>query len=253
MDLIWIDWIVLAVIGFGVWRGVESGFFQQAATLVGLVGGFLLAAHLMPAGGRYLSSAWGLAPRIAPLVAFIGMFLVIVLAVILGARFFEYLVGVLHIGFLDRAMGGLFGALQTVLLLSVLFWFTGQFDWPSQEARSRSALIEPIESFAGRAWDWTRRMWPSIDEFYDRMGEELEQRAVLRVPEGCRLSVRRAQPAPDGPESIADGPGLSASVPPDSVSPVSVAEDRSSSCAFSSASSMYPSGVRPAAVHPPSA
>ena len=178
MNFIWIDWIVLAVIGFGVWRGVQSGFFQQAASLVGLVGGFLLAAHLMPAGGQYLSSAWGLDPRIAPLVAFIGMFLLIVLAVILGARFFEYLVGVLHIGFLDRAMGGVFGALQTVLLLSVLFWFTGQFDWPSQQARSRSALIEPIEAFAGSAWDWTRRMWPSIDEFYDRMGEEIEQRAA---------------------------------------------------------------------------
>lgn len=192
MSFAWIDWILLAVIGFGLWRGARSGFFQQAASIVGLVGGFLLAAHLMPAGGATLRQWWGLDPRVAPLVAFILVFLVAVLVVLIGARFFDYLVGVLHVGLLDSALGGLLGALQTVLLLSVLFWFSAQFDWPSDQTRRRSVLVTPIEAFAGEAWEWTRRVWPRIDEFYDQLGKRADRRTAVRFSEigaGEGLSV----------------------------------------------------------------
>lgn len=178
MSFAWIDWILLVIIGFGLWRGTRSGFLQQAAGIVGLIGGFLLAAHLMPAGGAYLSDAWGVDPTAAPLLAFILIFLLLVLLVLTAARFFDYLVGVLHIGLVDRALGGLLGALQAILLLSVLFWFSGQFDWPSQQTRTRSALIEPIEVFAGEAWDWTRRVWPEIEEFYDQVGDGARRQAT---------------------------------------------------------------------------
>lgn len=222
MTFAWIDWILLAIIGFGLWRGTRSGFFQQAAGIVGLIGGFLLAAHLMPAGGAYLSEAWGIDANAAPLVAFILIFLVLVLLVLTAARFFDYLVGVLHVGLVDRALGGLFGALQVILLLSVLFWFSGQFDWPSEQTRTRSALIEPIEVFAGEAWDWTRRAWPEIEEFYDRIGDRAREQTTADAGLYYAPSVRAASTAeestgasgPGRPRSMVSSPPMMRAPPP---------------------------------------
>lgn len=172
MSFVWIDWLILAVIGFGLWRGFTAGFIHQAAHLIGLLLGFVLGVQLMYPAGHVLTNVLDLSDQLAPLLGFVLVFVGVLLAVILLAQLIERLVGAVNLSTVNRLLGGAMGALEAVLLLSLFLWITDPFNWPGQEARTQSLLIEPIEVVAEAAWEYSAEIWPEIN----RLSREISGR-----------------------------------------------------------------------------
>lgn len=144
MSLNWVD-IVLGVIilsftGLGIYRGI----LREALSLAGLVIGVFAGFKLYEAVGWHLEGFLGAAPGVANLVAFLGIF-----GVILGV--FAYLGYLLKkaaekvfVAWLDRTLGGVFGAIKGTLISSVVALVLALFPFTSAlEDALNSSVIGP--------------------------------------------------------------------------------------------------------------
>jgi membrane protein required for colicin V production len=105
--------VLLALIAL---RGYYRGLFQEVATLVGVVGGVVVASHL------YLKLAFRLQPWIvnpvhAQWVAFGAILVVFYWLTRLAAHFLQRLLYHLYLDFFDRILGGSFALAKGALLI----------------------------------------------------------------------------------------------------------------------------------------
>ncbi|MFT4191728.1 MAG: CvpA family protein [Comamonas sp.] len=113
-----LDWIALAVVAvsfiLGAWRGLVSQVLSLAGWLLAFWASYVWATDLagaLPMGGA--SAAWRLA------VAFVLIFIGVVMLVSLVAALLRRLLNLIGLGPVDRALGALFGVARGVLLLMV--------------------------------------------------------------------------------------------------------------------------------------
>lgn len=185
MGFTWIDWAIFAILAIGVWRGLMAGFVHQIAHLAGLLLGFVLGIHLMYPVGRALTSVLAVSEKIAPLLGFVVVFIGVLLGVILLAQLLEQLIGAIRLNAVNRLLGGVLGALEAVLLVSLLLWVTDPYGWPDDRVRSNSTLVEPIELVAGAAWSYSAELWPEINRLSRELSDEFQgYRVVIRGAEG---------------------------------------------------------------------
>lgn len=175
MSLVWIDWFILVFVAIDVWRGLASGFVHQVAQLTGIVVGFMLAVHLMKPVGQAVGNLLQAPDSAILLLGFVVVFISVLLLVGLAAKLLTNLLGALNIGFVNRLFGALLGALKTVLLLSLFLWLGQSLNWPSETVRKQSVFVEPIETVAEVALEYSAQVWPSIDELYEEIGRSVQQ------------------------------------------------------------------------------
>lgn len=172
-DLNTLDLLILAALAIGMVRGFWTGVIRQLASLVGLLLAFLLALRLMAPVGVMIVESLSLSEQLAPVLGFIAVFLVVQIAVFALARTIEKLVGVLHLGVINRVAGGLFGGAKAALLVSVLFLVLATFETPSEQTRQTSQLYEPVAGVLPRAWDAAADYWPRIQHLAEKFNEPL--------------------------------------------------------------------------------
>ncbi len=181
MGLTWIDWVIFAILGVGVWRGLMAGFVHQVAHLAGLLLGFVLGIHLMYPAGRALTSVLSISEKVAPLLGFVVVFIGVLLGIILVAQLVEQLIGAISLNAVNRLLGGALGALEAVLLVSLLLWVTDPYGWPDDRIRSSSVLVEPIEVVAAGAWSYSSELWPAINRLSRELSDEFQGYRVVIV------------------------------------------------------------------------
>ena len=147
----WLDVVVLVVICLGTINGVRRGFVRSLFALMGLVVGVAAGWAWSPDVAAFMENRWAWGSRMtdylaatvpfprqvggvispgasysefAELVLLVLGFLAVFVVVTLAARF---VAGVLHAavgwgftGALDRMMGGVFGFMTSILMVSVL-------------------------------------------------------------------------------------------------------------------------------------
>jgi len=144
MDINWVD-IILGVIilsftGLGIYRGI----LREALSLAGLVIGVFAGFKLYEVIGFHLEGFLGAGPGAANLIAFLGIF-----SLILGI--FAYLGYLLKkaaekvfVAWLDRTLGGIFGAVKGTLISSVVALVLALFPFTSAlEEALNSSVIGP--------------------------------------------------------------------------------------------------------------
>jgi membrane protein required for colicin V production len=122
----WVDWAIVLVIVLAVLGGLKQGFLRSACSLLGLLGGLVLASWNY---GR-------LAPPILPLVrveaaanaiAFVLIAIIVMaLAAVVGA-ILSKAVHRIGLGCLDRLAGAAFGFFQGALMVTLLILVTVAF------------------------------------------------------------------------------------------------------------------------------
>jgi membrane protein required for colicin V production len=114
------DIIVIVVLAYSLLRGLFRGLLKEAASIVGVLGGFFAAyAFYAPAAGYLTGVISNAAYR--NLIAFLAIFCIVVIVVNVIAVVIKYLMRVVFLGWLDRLGGFLFGAVKGVLIVSVVF------------------------------------------------------------------------------------------------------------------------------------
>ncbi len=169
----WFDIAVIAIallsIGFGLWRGLVRIAFSVGAVAIGLI----VARLFEPQVARWLASSAHMAPRIAGVAAYIGLFLVTAVAIGVAGRLLTQLLAASDVNWINRLAGGCFGLAGGVLVASALY--------------AMVALLAPVGSnpFAGSrtapyvadSTRWIQSvMPPELKDFLQREKERLLHR-----------------------------------------------------------------------------
>lgn len=173
-----LDVFILLVVAGGLALGVRSGLIKQIASIIGLVLAFILGVQLMRPVGAAVSQSLGVSESIAPLIGFGLVFLAIQIGVMLGVRAIEGLVGALKLTFVNRLLGGVFGAFKVTLVLSIVLLALIPLGVPGDDTRTTSELYEPVMKTLPGAWNFMSERFPevqSLSEYFKRPLRESDE------------------------------------------------------------------------------
>ena len=113
-----LDWAILGVMFLSIWLAAAHGFFFEIFSLAGVVVGYLLAAwgygRIAPWFLSHVRSA-----AIADLAGFLTIFLAVVLVAGIIARIVRRAINVVGLRWIDRFLGGAFGLVRGILIVTV--------------------------------------------------------------------------------------------------------------------------------------
>lgn len=144
----WIDFVIIALLAFGLIQGFINGLIIEIAELAALVLGVWGAIHFSWWTATKMAEWFDMQASWTGIVAFAITFVVIVIAINLLGRILDSVIKAVALGFAVKLLGAVFGVVKTALILSVVFVFLNSIDQrrhflPSQTI-AKSFLYNPI-------------------------------------------------------------------------------------------------------------
>jgi membrane protein required for colicin V production len=114
------DILIGVVVGYGLIRGLFRGLVKEAASILGVIGGFFAAyLYYAPVAGWFTGLVAN--PGYRDLLAFMLLFCGVLIVVNVVAIVLKYLLNLIFLGWLDRLGGVGLGLAKGVLIVSVVF------------------------------------------------------------------------------------------------------------------------------------
>lgn len=120
--MVFIDYILGGLLLYGLIKGMWKGLFAELAGLLSLLMGLFVAIKFSGFVGGLLEGHVH-NPKHAAIAAFAITFIAVVAGIIVLAKVFTKLASFAALGWLNRLLGGLFGAMKMILILSVSLHF----------------------------------------------------------------------------------------------------------------------------------
>lgn len=159
-------------------KGLKNGFVIELASLAALVLGLVGAVKFSDLAAQWLSGYFQ--SQYLSVMAFVLVFVLVVLAVHLVARGIDRLLKAVALGWLNRLVGAFFGLLKGAFLLSALLLLLDAFGlslWLfSPEIQASSLLYKPLSQFAPRVMEWLN---VSIDHLLPALQEAVQAQDVV--------------------------------------------------------------------------
>jgi membrane protein required for colicin V production len=171
IDLVWALLLIIAIFK-GLRKGILLAVFSAVAFIAGLAAAIKLSATVAGYGQQHLrlSSHWW------PVVAFILVFLIVVIGVRWAAKLLEKMVDLAMMGWLNKLAGVLLYAAIYTVILSIFLFYAVQVHAVSDATLSASMIyphIRPwgpavIEEF-GKFVPWFKGMFAQLEDFFGKM------------------------------------------------------------------------------------
>lgn len=148
-----IDIIILVLVGISTVWGMMKGFIMQLSSLVGLIVGLLVARALFAEVGAWIAPTIGVSVTIGRVLAFFMLWIVVPLLFSLFASFMSKALQAVHLGWLNRWLGGGLGAIKCMLFVGMATQLIEYVDTEKEllpdAAKQESVLYWPMYDFAG--------------------------------------------------------------------------------------------------------
>jgi membrane protein required for colicin V production len=139
-----LDGFVLGVMVLSTVVGLVRGLVREAVSLVGWVVAFFLARWAATPLAEYLPHSWS-PPTLRWIVAFLVLYVLLLILLALGARLLAGLLKRIGLGTLDRGLGGLFGLMRGLLIITIAALLAGLTDLPKSPSWKEAWLAEEVE------------------------------------------------------------------------------------------------------------
>jgi membrane protein required for colicin V production len=147
-----IDIVLACLLLFGLVIGYRKGLFVELTSLVGLVLGVYGAIHFSYFLSGFLESKVDWDPSMIQVIAFAGTFIVIVMALVFLGKVLTTIAETIMLGFFNKMLGAIFGALKYALILSIVLLILSEFNktfkFMDKSKTSKSVLYDPVKNFA---------------------------------------------------------------------------------------------------------
>jgi len=144
----WIDFVIIALLGFGLVQGFMDGLIIEIAELAALILGIWGAIHFSGWTAAKLSGWFDMQTAWAGIISFAITFIVIVVGVNLLGRLIDSFLKAVALGFAVRILGAIFGIIKYALILSVVCVFLNTINQKKHflpaDKIARSYLYNPI-------------------------------------------------------------------------------------------------------------
>jgi membrane protein required for colicin V production len=154
----YLDIIILCIVGILVINGIRKGFILSLATLIALVLGIWAAIHYSGYVSTFLVKTFHPSGAWLTILSYILTFLVVVLVVIFIARLLEKVVKTVGLSILNRIIGGVFGLLKGILVVSFLLFILVHFD-------TNEYIITHKTKETSKCYPYIERTFPIYSKF----------------------------------------------------------------------------------------
>jgi len=132
-----IDLCIIVFLVIGLFFGWRKGFIMELFNFISLAAGVYFAFHFSDAVAKYfVNQEDGV---MVPFLAFVVVFIVVVVLVRLLGKVFEKFVSFVWLSIFNKILGGLVGALKWAFIASCALLFLGPLD-PEKKAVSQKSI-----------------------------------------------------------------------------------------------------------------
>lgn len=160
-----LDIIIAALLIYAAFKGIQNGLFVELASFFSLIAGIYLAIKFSSMAKTALSGVFKWNPYTIQIIAFILTFLVVIIGVSLAGKFLTKMASFAYLGWINKAGGGFFRMLKTVLIVSIVFSVFEKINYNhflvKKTTLDHSVFFNPIQKTA----DF---VFPSIQKLYKK-------------------------------------------------------------------------------------
>lgn len=176
----WIDVLFLIFIAMAVFKGFRQGLIIAVFSGVAFMIGLAAAIKLSAAVAGYLKENMHMSTRWLPVLAFLAVFIGVILLVRWGAKLAEAAVDLAMMGWLNKLGGIVLYILLYTIILSVLLFYAVQVHGVSDATLASSKVYpyirpvgeEAIEGF-GRIVPFFKGMFAQLENFFAHLTASL--------------------------------------------------------------------------------
>ncbi len=186
-----LDWLIIAVLALSVLTAVAQGFFFEVFALAGMVVGYLLAAweywRIAPWFEQYVKSS-----QIAGAAAFMTIFFSVVILAGIAGKVARWAVQGVGLRWVDRLLGGAFGMVRGIVVVTVGIMAVATFI-PDSQFLAKSELSRYF-LLTARSATW---LAPSDlrQKYHDGIAQLRKQQYLKPAPAAGGLATRTEQSA----------------------------------------------------------
>ena len=168
-----IDIVILILIGVGAIQGLMKGSIKVLASIVGFVAGLLLARALFGTVAEQLAPALGTSITIAQILAFILIWVAVPIGCSLIASVLTKALNVIQLGWLNRLLGALLGAVKVMILVGigiyVLEYIDPKSEMVSKTTKESSLLSSPMKELTDEFLPMIQDVTDGIKDVTDKI------------------------------------------------------------------------------------
>jgi len=146
-----IDTVALVLLIISVFKGFTKGFIVALFSFLAFIIGLAAALKLSTLVASYIGNAVNISQRWLPVIAFLVVFLIVALAIRLGAKMLEGVVKLAMLGWLNRLGGIILYILIYFFIFSILLFYAQQLH-----------LLKPQTIEASVSYPWIQPIAPKI-------------------------------------------------------------------------------------------
>ena len=164
-----LDIVILVILGFGAIKGYRRGFIVEFLSFLAFFLGLFLALELTIPTTKWLfgSSSYY---QLASILTFIGLFILLSLAIKAGAKVFKGVVDTTIFGGLDDIIGALAGIIKWIFVLSIVIWVFDSVGFNIKDRYASDAVIFPyIVDIGPEVFRWLSKIMPFIQDLIDSL------------------------------------------------------------------------------------
>lgn len=125
MPINYADIAILIILAFFVFKGLKNGFLQEFSMLFGILLGFFLAKQYASHLTQYFT--FNMSENSLYFLSFAAIVLGTLILSTLLARMLAALLNLAFIGFIDHALGAVFGAIKGIILVCIIIYLLKLF------------------------------------------------------------------------------------------------------------------------------
>jgi membrane protein required for colicin V production len=171
-----IDITFFVLILLSVFKGYRNGFVVAIFSLLAIFIGLAAAVKLSAYVAAWLSAHTSTHAAWLPIASFIGVMIVVILLVRLGAIFINATLNMVMLGWLNKISGIVLYALLYITFFSVLLFYAEKIHWLKPEAVADShtyRFIKPCGPYSieilGKVLPFFKGMFAVLTHFFDKI------------------------------------------------------------------------------------
>ena len=164
-----IDTVALVLLVIAIFKGFTKGFIVALFSFLAFIIGLAAALKLSALAAEYIGNAVSISQRWLPVIAFLVVFLVVAIAIRLGAKMLEGAVKLAMLGWLNRLGGIIFYILIYFFIFSILLFYAGQLHFLKPETMEASVSYPLIQPIAPKIMAVMGAIMPFFKDMFDQL------------------------------------------------------------------------------------
>ncbi len=177
-----IDIVTFLVLALAVFKGIRNGLVMAIFSFLALLLGLLAALKLSATTSVWLVGTVQVASKWLPVLAFLLVFVVVVILVNLIGKVFESTAEWAFLGWANKAGGIIFYSIIYFLFWSVLLFYLDKLSLIRPDAMESSVTYPIIAPWGPQAVEWIATVLPVFRDIFAEIGSFLEQFSEEKIP-----------------------------------------------------------------------